>query len=171
MSIVGVLIGLMIMGKPFSTTMNGIAIVALSGIVVNNNIVLIDTFKRLVGEFPNLSKEEVIMKACKQRLRPILLMYEGFGFPVAEAMACGTPIISSNSSALPEIVQDFGQLYEPGNSDALKDCIENFYLNRSSFNDLAIEGSLYANETFNWEKIALDYEVKFLEAIERFNSC
>ena len=73
MSIVGVLIGLMIMGKPFSTTMNGIAIVALSGIVVNNNIVLIDTFNRLVGEFPNLSKEEVIMKACKQRLRPILL--------------------------------------------------------------------------------------------------
>jgi len=73
MSIVGVLIGLMIMGKPFSTTMNGIAIVALSGIVVNNNIVLIDTFNRLVGEFPNFSKEEVIMKACKQRLRPILL--------------------------------------------------------------------------------------------------
>ena len=73
MSVVGVLIGLMIMGKPFSTTMNGIAIVALSGIVVNNNIVLIDTFNRLIGEFPNLSKEDVIMKACKQRLRPILL--------------------------------------------------------------------------------------------------
>ena len=73
MSVVGVLIGLMIMGKPFSTTMNGIAIVALSGIVVNNNIVLIDTFNRLTGEFPNLSKEDVIMKACKQRLRPILL--------------------------------------------------------------------------------------------------
>lgn len=73
MSIVGVLIGLMIMGKPFSTTMNGIAIVALSGIVVNNNIVLIDTFNRLTGEFPNLSKEDVIIKTCKQRLRPILL--------------------------------------------------------------------------------------------------
>ena len=73
MSIVGVLVGLMIMGKPFSTTMNGIAIVALSGIVVNNNIVLIDTFNRLTGEFPNLSKEDVIIKTCKQRLRPILL--------------------------------------------------------------------------------------------------
>ena len=86
-------------------------------------------------------------------------------------MACGTPIISSNSSALPEIVQDFGQLYEPGNSDALKSCIENFYLNRSSFYDLAQEGSLYANETFNWEKIALDYEEQFLETIEKFISC
>ena len=73
MSIVGVLVGLLITGKPFSTTMTGISIVALSGIVVNNNIVLIDTFNRLTGEFPNLSREDVIIKTCKQRLRPILL--------------------------------------------------------------------------------------------------
>jgi multidrug efflux pump len=73
MSIVGVLIGLLIAGKPFSTTMTGIAIVALSGIVVNNNIVLIDTFNRLKGEFPNLTTEDIIIKTCNQRLRPILL--------------------------------------------------------------------------------------------------
>jgi multidrug efflux pump len=73
MSIVGVLIGLLIVGKPFSTTMTGIAIVALSGIVVNNNIVLIDTFNRLKEEFAHLSREDVVMKTCKQRLRPILL--------------------------------------------------------------------------------------------------
>ena len=73
MSIVGVLLGLLITGKPFSTTMTGISIVALSGIVVNNNIVLIDTFNRLRSEFPNLTIEDVVMKTCKQRLRPILL--------------------------------------------------------------------------------------------------
>ncbi|MFL2724805.1 MAG: efflux RND transporter permease subunit [Gammaproteobacteria bacterium] len=73
MSIVGVLVGLLITGKPFSTTMTGISIVALSGIVVNNNIVLIDTFNRLKSEFPNLTIEDVVMKTCKQRLRPILL--------------------------------------------------------------------------------------------------
>jgi multidrug efflux pump len=73
MSIVGVLIGLLIAGKPFSTTMTGIAIVALSGIVVNNNIVLIDTFNRLKGEFPNLTTEDIIIKTCNQRLRPIML--------------------------------------------------------------------------------------------------
>ena len=73
MSVVGVLIGLLITGKPFSTTMTGIAIVALSGIVVNNNIVLIDTFNRLKEEFPSLSREDVVIKTCRQRLRPILL--------------------------------------------------------------------------------------------------
>ncbi|MDC2983196.1 glycosyltransferase family 4 protein [Pseudomonadota bacterium] len=119
----------------------------------------------------NLSKEEVAYEYQSSSLAVISSLYEGFGFPAAEAMACGTPIISSNSSALPEIVQDFGQLYEPGNSDALKDCIENFYLNRSAFNDLAKKGSAYANETFNWQKIALDYEEQFLETIEKFNSC
>ena len=119
----------------------------------------------------NLSKEEVAYEYQSSSLAIISSLYEGFGFPAAEAMACGTPIISSNSSALPEIIQDFGQLYEPGNSVALKDCIKNFYLNRPSFNDLAQEGSLYANETFNWEKIALDYEEQFLETIEKFNSC
>jgi len=119
----------------------------------------------------NLSKEEVAYEYQSSSLAIISSLYEGFGFPAAEAMACGTPIISSNSSALPEIIQDFGQLYEPGNSVALRDCIENFYLNRSSYNDLAKKGSLYANETFNWEKIALDYEEQFLETIEKFNSC
>ena len=119
----------------------------------------------------NLSKEEVAYEYQSSSLAIISSLYEGFGFPAAEAMACGTPIISSNSSALPEIIQDFGQLYEPGNSVALRDCIENFYLNRSSYNDLAKKGSLYANETFNWEKIALDYEEQFFETIEKFNSC
>jgi len=119
----------------------------------------------------NLSKEEVAYEYQSSSLAIISSLYEGFGFPAAEAMACGTPIISSNSSALPEIVQDFGQLYEPGNSVALRDCIENLYLNRSFYNDLAKKGSLYANETFNWQKIALDYEEQFLETIEKFNSC
>ena len=40
-----------------------------------------------------------------------------------------------------------------------------------AFNDLAKKGSLYANETFNWQKIALDYEEQFLKTIEKFNSC
>lgn len=119
----------------------------------------------------NLTKEEVAYEYQSSSLAVVSSLYEGFGFPAAEAMACGTPIISSNSSALPEIVQDFGQLYEPGNSHALKICIENFYQNRSSFNDLAEKGCLYAHEAFNWEKIALDYEAQLLKSIEKFNSC
>ena len=72
-SFVGVLLGLLITGKPFSTTMTGLSIVTLAGIVVNNNIVLIDTFNKLRFESPHIEKSEHIINACKQRLRPILL--------------------------------------------------------------------------------------------------
>ena len=72
-SFVGVLLGLLITGKSFSTTMTGLSIVTLAGIVVNNNIVLIDTFNKLKEEAPHLEKSIHIINACKQRLRPILL--------------------------------------------------------------------------------------------------
>ena len=57
MSFVGVLLGLLITNKPFSSTMTGISIVTLAGIVVNNNIVLIDTFNRLKSDMPH---EEIL---------------------------------------------------------------------------------------------------------------
>ncbi len=72
-SFIGVLLGLLITGKPFSTTMTGLSIITLAGIVVNNNIVLIDTFNKLKEESPHLEKSIHIINACKQRLRPILL--------------------------------------------------------------------------------------------------
>ena len=72
-SIVGVMLGLLITNSPFSTTMTGLSIVTLAGIVVNNNIVLIDTFNKMKEESPNLKKSNLIVSACKQRLRPILL--------------------------------------------------------------------------------------------------
>ena len=72
-SFVGVLLGLLITGKPFSTTMTGLSIVTLAGIVVNNNIVLIDTFNKLKEESPHFEKSIHVINACKQRLRPILL--------------------------------------------------------------------------------------------------
>ena len=66
-SFVGVLLGLLITGKSFSTTMTGISIVTLAGIVVNNNIVLIDTFNKLREEAPQVEQAVHIINACKQK--------------------------------------------------------------------------------------------------------
>ena len=63
----------LITNKPFSSTMTGISIVTLAGIVVNNNIVLIDTFNRLKSDMPHEEITKIIKIACMQRLRPILL--------------------------------------------------------------------------------------------------
>jgi multidrug efflux pump len=68
-----VLIGLLITGDPFSTIMTGVGVVALAGIVVNNNIVMIDTYNELLDESPQMSKMDAAVKASAQRLRPIFL--------------------------------------------------------------------------------------------------
>ena len=71
MSTVGVMLGLLIIEQPFGIVMSGIGIIALAGIVVNNNIVLIDTFDRIVKTAA--SPREAIIRTGAQRLRPVLL--------------------------------------------------------------------------------------------------
>ncbi|NJN51277.1 MAG: MMPL family transporter, partial [Gammaproteobacteria bacterium] len=73
MSTAGVLLGLVVMAKPFSAILTGVGIVALAGIVVNNNIILIDTFNHLRKEHPELDYVSLIVRTGAQRLRPVLL--------------------------------------------------------------------------------------------------
>ncbi|MCF3629700.1 efflux RND transporter permease subunit [Thalassospiraceae bacterium LMO-SO8] len=71
MSTIGVFIGLMVTAQPFGIVMTGIGVIALAGIVVNNNIVLIDTFDRLAKTATDM--KEAILRTGAQRLRPVLL--------------------------------------------------------------------------------------------------
>ncbi|MEO0387537.1 MAG: efflux RND transporter permease subunit, partial [Pseudomonadota bacterium] len=70
MSVTGSLIGMLVMGQPFSIIMTGTGIVALAGIVVNNNIVLIDTYQDYSRYMPRL---EAIVRTAEDRIRPVLL--------------------------------------------------------------------------------------------------
>ena len=71
MSTIGVFLGLMIMGQPFGVVMSGIGVIALAGIVVNNNIVLIDTYDTLRRE--GMDKLDAILQTCRERARPVVL--------------------------------------------------------------------------------------------------
>ena len=71
LSTIGVLLGMILTGQVFSVIMTGTGVVALAGIVVNNSIVLIDTYQRLLAT--GMDKVDVILKTAGQRLRPILL--------------------------------------------------------------------------------------------------
>src|SRR5206468_2169444 len=51
-------------------------------------------------------------------------LYEGFGLPVLEAMACGTPVVCSNTSSLPEFAGDAALLVPPEDSDSIADALE-----------------------------------------------
>ena len=71
MSTAGVFLGLLFTGEPFGIVMSGVGVIALAGIVVNNNIVLIDTFDYL--KHTSKSVQDAILLAGAQRLRPVLL--------------------------------------------------------------------------------------------------
>ncbi len=73
MSTAGVLLGLILSQAVFSTILTGVGIVALAGIVVNNNIVLIDTYNYLRRENRALTAAEAVFKAAKSRFRPVML--------------------------------------------------------------------------------------------------
>lgn len=71
LSTIGVLLGLMIMGQPFGVVMTGIGVIANAGVIVNNNIVLIDTYDRLRRE--GQSAYDAVVETCRERARPVVL--------------------------------------------------------------------------------------------------
>jgi len=71
MSTFGVLLGLLIMGQAFGVVMTGIGVIANAGVIVNNNIVLIDTYDRLRRE--GMAAYDAILETCRERARPVVL--------------------------------------------------------------------------------------------------
>ena len=78
---------------------------------------------------------------------------EGFGFPVLEAMASGTPVVSSNRSSLPEVVGDAGLLVEPDEDEAIAAAIERILGDPELAGDLRARGLRQARH-FSWEACA-----------------
>jgi len=80
-------------------------------------------------------------------------LYEGFGLPVLEAMACATPLISSSASCLPEVVGDAGLLADPRESGQFADALERILGNPTFAAELGERGRRHAAE-FTWERTA-----------------
>jgi glycosyltransferase involved in cell wall biosynthesis len=80
-------------------------------------------------------------------------LYEGFGLPPLEAMACGTPVITSNTSSLPEVVGDAGILIDPRSEIELKEAIRKV-LDKPGLCQEMSRKSLQRASLFSWEKTA-----------------
>lgn len=70
-----------------------------------------------------IGQEEFARYYAETTMAVIPSLYEGFGMPAGEAMACGTPVISTSGGALPEVVGDAGILVPPADSEALRQAI------------------------------------------------
>jgi glycosyltransferase involved in cell wall biosynthesis len=80
-------------------------------------------------------------------------LYEGFGLPALEAMACGTPVITSSTTSLPEVVGDAALLVDPMDPDALRDAMSTILSDHSLRADLRRKGLRRATE-FSWTRCA-----------------
>jgi len=96
-------------------------------------------------------------------------LYEGFGLPPLEAMQCGTPVITSNNSSLPEVVGDAGILLPAQDENTLVDAIRSLYRNQELRQDLSQRGIARA-AGFTWTRCVDQTVATYKRAIEHWKS-
>ena len=107
-------------------------------------------FAKLIGEVSDADLP-ALYSAADAFVLPSL--YEGFGLPVLEAMACGTPVIVSNASSLPEVAGAAAMTFEPTRVDALAELLYTVLENKSLRQKMSTDG-LERAKRFSWKKTA-----------------
>ncbi len=103
--------------------------------------------------FIPLEHMPVFYNACETLVYPSF--YEGFGLPPLEAMACGTPVIASNCTSIPEILGNSALLINPKDVYAIMNAMYSILTNIDLKIKLTVEG-IERNKIYNWNKTALD---------------
>ena len=114
-----------------------------------------------------LTHEEMGEAYCSAGIAVTPSLYEGFGFPAAEAMASGTPVVVTDGGALPEVVGDAGVVVPRANADALTEAIGALLDDAPRRAELGEKGRVRAAEMYHWDRVAERYESVFLSAIEK----
>ncbi|MCI0661862.1 MAG: glycosyltransferase family 4 protein [Acidobacteria bacterium] len=92
-------------------------------------------------------------------------IYEGFGLPPLEAMACGAPVISSNATSLPEVVCEAGLMHDPGDFRALTQCIVKLF-DDAAMQEYFRRAGMKQAARFSWERAARETQAVYDEVIQ-----
>jgi glycosyltransferase involved in cell wall biosynthesis len=119
----------------------------------------------------HISKEEIRKLYSTSSVAIVSSLYEGFGYPVIEAMSCEVPLIATNVSSIPELVGKYGILIDPKDENLLSKKIKKILINYDEHKKTAIQGRQHIIKTFNWSKITKEYEKIIYKVIENFRKC
>ncbi len=108
-------------------------------------------FVRFTGR---ISDEEFVRQYARATVAVIPSVYEGFGLPAGEAMACGVPLVSTTGGALPEVVGDAGILVPPADSGALTEAITSVLSNPDLAEKLSAAGYQRVQNHLTWQAAA-----------------
>ena len=118
-----------------------------------------------------LDPDELVQMYSKKTILVMSSLYEGFGLPAAEAMACETPVVATKAGALKEVVtEDTGVLVEPGDAKALKDGILKLLGNKKLRLEMGKRGRKRAEENFAWPVAAKNTLEVYRSVVESYRS-
>lgn len=110
-----------------------------------------------------LEPEDLVLVYNLANVTLLVSRYEGFGLTILESQACGTPVITSNTSSMPEIAGSGAILVDPNNIDSINHTLTRIIGNKDLRNDLIDKG--YKNKArFSWEKTA-EETIKVYESV------
>ncbi len=116
-----------------------------------------------------IDNAEFVRQYAKSAVTVVPSVYEGFGLPAGEAMACGVPVISTTGGALPEVVGDAGILVPPEDCNALAKAVTELLDNPDRAEELGRSGYKRVHEMFTWKNAAEKTVEAYRETIQEYN--
>ncbi len=113
-----------------------------------------------------VNKEELCCLYHLAELFAFPSLYEGFGLPPLEAMACGTPVLASNLSSLPEVLGDAALMVNPHQVEKIAEAMQQLMENKPLREELIRRGAQQAKR-YSWEEAARKYLVLFAQVLAR----
>ena len=151
----------------------------------NIHLIVIGNFKkgghteRLIAELDikeniffkkNISKKEICELYSSSSIALVSSLYEGFGYPVIEAMSCEVPLIATDVSSIPELVGDYAKLIKPKDSKQISDAVIEILSDYENYKVIAENGRQHIIDKFNWPKITRQYEEVILRTIQNYKN-
>mgnify|MGYP001287416476 CR=1 FL=1 len=118
----------------------------------------------------NLSRYQIRELYASSSVAIVSSLYEGFGYPVIEAMSCEIPLIATNISSIPELTSNYAKLIEPKNVEMISNSVKEIILDYPKYKEIARNGRQHIIQKFNWGKISEEYEKIILNTVEKFNN-
>ena len=118
----------------------------------------------------NLSEEEIVDIYHSSQIAVIPSLYEGFGFGAGEAMACGTPLISTDSGGLKDVIGDSAIKIASGSIEEIENKIISLFKDPKKREQLSLKGRKRMEDLFDWKISALNYVKVFEETINAHKS-